>query len=244
MTNDEWHALVSKVTDRMNEAVKHSVTPLSKYDHNIPKFVGTGTFLLKDEKLQIVSAAHVISDCAESFCPFDKDEFLALEEAGVWPDPNVDVGYFPLRDSKSLYGVHALHEGVIGSSQSLLAGEVLYFRGCSGENTMGMPGQLSTLPSGYCVQQKAGTEEDENLQVLWKPKEFRFSEETEEVARNRLKMKNPKGLSGSLLWDTGFVRAGCDHSTWSPSMAKVVGIIVRWDKDVLIAVPLEKTYLA
>jgi hypothetical protein len=38
---------------------------------------------------------------------------------------------------------------------------------------------------------------------------------------------NPKGMSGSLLWDTRFVGSGADCNNWSADMARVCGLI--WD---------------
>lgn len=38
----------------------------------------------------------------------------------------------------------------------------------------------------------------------------------------------PPGLSGSVVWDTGFVRARMGNQAWSPDMARVTGIIWGW----------------
>lgn len=48
----------------------------------------------------------------------------------------------------------------------------------------------------------------------------------------------PGGLSGSLLWKTNRVGAGAG---WSPSDARVVGLVTRWDQDgqVLLATRIE-----
>ena len=38
---------------------------------------------------------------------------------------------------------------------------------------------------------------------------------------------NPKGMSGSLLWDTKFVASGADCNEWSADMSRVCGLL--WD---------------
>lgn len=42
----------------------------------------------------------------------------------------------------------------------------------------------------------------------------------------------PHGLSGSVVWDTGFVRAKMNSQAWTPDMARVTGIIWGWPSTV------------
>jgi hypothetical protein len=50
---------------------------------------------------------------------------------------------------------------------------------------------------------------------------------------------DPRGFSGSLLWDTKFGATNADN--WTPAMSKVCGLIHRWDSDheVLIVTKVE-----
>lgn len=43
-----------------------------------------------------------------------------------------------------------------------------------------------------------------------------------------MRFTNPEGFSGSLVWNTNFVRCLRDNIAWSPEHARVTGIACRW----------------
>ncbi|MBF5037955.1 hypothetical protein INP77_00470 [Methylophilus sp. 13] len=51
----------------------------------------------------------------------------------------------------------------------------------------------------------------------------------------------PNGFSGSIVWDTGFVRCHQEGLEWNPNMAKVTGVVWGWPSShgVIVATKIE-----
>ena len=70
----------------------------------------------------------------------------------------------------------------------------------------------------------------------------RWSNGTSAEARKNMKFSNPRGFSGSLVWNTRFLETGGDLTTWSPSDARVTGLLKRFEEEnlLLLATPIER----
>lgn len=64
---------------------------------------------------------------------------------------------------------------------------------------------------------------------------------TDVIAKEGLPL--PPGLSGSVVWDTGFVRAKMIGQSWTPDIAKVTGVVWGWPSEAGCLVATRAEYL-
>ena len=105
--------------------------------------------------------------------------------------------------------------------------ELFYFFGYSGENS-GDPYDRSQKPHGLGYTTQIGAQADQSsglIELLWPHGLQKRSAGASEEEQEHTKFTDPSGYSGSLVWNTNFVKLRCDLSVWTPSQARVVGVL-------------------
>lgn len=116
----------------------------------------------------------------------------------------------------------------IGRHQIAQQEELLFFRGFAGENAPYAFGVHQAIASGYCSQEKfVETPQDRSIfEMFWEPGEIRFTSDTAEEA---VKAQDAGGFSGSLVWNTKYLKCRNAGREWVPDQAVVTGLLRRWD---------------
>lgn len=231
LTQDEFEEYATAVTDAMTTVINHFVTPLSRSTEDLVHLVGTGTYINVSNMYLIITCGHVLDDRGfnhgfhGSPTIYSAARFARAEEldAGlIYVDPEIWHG--------------ATHDGKMLTTLAFadrfcpMENEIFFLMGFAGENShFGFDNLVSTATC-YSSQLSKNVPLDERYFYLpWKPGSVRITPATTEETARYSKSDDPSGLSGSLVWDTGFVRTFKDDGPWTPDIARVVGIVERWD---------------
>ena len=156
---------------------------------------------------------------------------LAIEIGGI------DDGVFPQ---------NFVNETMIASKDhEIHVGEIMYFYGYSGQNTVFAFDVLESKATGYCLQLNNDMQKDPySAELLFKRCQLQFSNGTQDQAKKEIRYDDPRGLSGSLVWDTQYVSSINRKQNWSPKQSKVIGVLKRFvpDEDILLFTPIEKVH--
>lgn len=223
-----WGEISSVVTDRMKIYTRPFVAILAGGIN-----VGTGSFIER-EQICLLTCEHVARfDPVAYYLDEGGTTSLQPETWCVEPDESKGVALASVSAvewERIATTARPLPMTKIAQSHGPVKDELLFFRGIAGVNVgyIGNFGSDSIL-SGYCSQEKHGTDDKDIFEILWSPKNTTLSQGTSEDVRERVKYDNPAGFSGSLVWNTRFVELGCDFSRWSPDQAVVTGLLRRYD---------------
>lgn len=244
MTADEHNQLSGVIADRMNLYVREFVTPLSEESKTNVRLIGTGSFVKVGAKSSIITCEHVVRDRSLNFKFCDSEDVFGYR--GDWQQhcQPVDVAISEEGLSSCPPTLQCISPNQIADCHTIMHDtELLYFYGFSGENSKLVMETLITYGVGYLTQQNRDMPDNEtDFEILWPSGSEKLSPGTSDEARKLIRFSNPEGFSGSLIWNTRFMETGCNIDTWSPSDARVTGILKRFDQNnsVLIATRIEK----
>jgi hypothetical protein len=112
--------------------------------------------------------------------------------------------------------------------------EFLFFEGFGRENAKFVWETHFTTSLGYSTQLNEDFVSDDRFFYMhWDPARMSVTTRTSSETAKTVKHDDADGYSGSLVWDTGFVRAWQENRNWDPSMATVCGQVVTWDQKEL-----------
>jgi hypothetical protein len=259
MTQAQWVELSFTVRDQMTHRVRPSVTPISRSDDLKRGWAwGTGTYLsLPSGNTVVLTNEHVARQIQTehlSHLPALGGHYELLTEFKVRPAPE-DFAVCSVPADRLGGDRVVLTMDCLDTSFRPEQGELLYWYGVPGTKasrhepvseqntryswfeelqTVGLP-MLSqqvpdwpdTLPEAYVPEYHA---------VVHYPAQAKQTPDGVEVD-----LPNPRGLSGSLLWDTKAVACGRRGEPWEPPKARVCGVIwATWDKpEVVVATKVE-----
>jgi len=243
---EEWNAKCSSVVDQMNRYVRDYVTPLSLEKDDNVRLIGTGSFIKMNTVPSIITCHHVVLEADGNL------DYLMAGNNGIYKycwrwsciaDP-VDVACTKDTLAPLVVEQKTIRPDQIATNHELSQPEeLLYFYGFSGENSNYGFGHLVSNPTGYLTQQsKEAVQGDDTIQLLMPAGEPHWSAETSEEAAKTMRFGDPRGFSGSLVWNTRFLETGARLDSWSPKSARVTGILKRFDERqrLLLATPIEK----
>jgi hypothetical protein len=227
LTKAQWLVLCGRVADMMKVHTRPFVPILAGAE------IGTGTFVDKDGAT-VLTCAHV-ADCKPH--AYYVDDTGSTEICpGAWradPAAAVDAACAPMDASewsKISARARLLSMSRFAKRHSPVPNELLFFRGIAGENAVYVSGLgADVVLTGYCSQEKVHTGDANIFEMLWDPNQITKTTGTAEEVRDRVKHDDPRGFSGSLVWNTRFVERGCDLSHWKPDDAEVSGLLRRYD---------------
>ena len=250
-TEEEWNAAMPGVGKAMTGYLRPYRVAIieNKQDDDGQKYGdgwGSGSFLRLDDRVYILTNQHVACAREEGRVlgyQFDGQEDIrrVVGNHAEFPHP-LDVAVLPV-DMKAWADASNRSKAIdvqqIAFGHDPVPAELLTFTGFAGQHTSFHFDTLFT--EGTCSTAR-------EVQL---PQDARFSSRFHFGIDYRPNLAStvigdkglplPPGLSGSTVWNTGFVAAKMAGVAWTPDMAKVTGIVWGWPSEhaCLIAIRAE-----
>ena len=201
-----------------------------------PRLLGTGTLVLLRNQLSIMTAEHVLDQAnSEPVLAFRGDGLPAVNLTGTYCHcPELDVALIPVTANE--FANHFPEDeqwdapgdprwepvlpAALGASSKCLGDEDLFLQGypgCDSRYTAFGPGLLSGALS-FQTKAKEVEETAINDDLFFA---IHYPAEAHDEKGNASPMPDPRGLSGSLVWNTKRQALGAD---WSETAPEVVGL--------------------
>lgn len=231
-----WENECGQVTDAMSEWVRSTLTPLSSSSQEDGAILrGTGSFIRFDGMMFILTCKHVANQGAEDFGFYGDDDVCKLKDSWIRAPGALDAAIMPVPEGVS--NLHSHKAKWVDFSEFAekfepTQREILFFHGFARENAMFVRSLDYHFMNGlgYSTQQnEAFQREDRFFYLHWNPTKTQSTRGTTEEATKKVKHDSADGYSGSLVWDTGYVRARQEGRDWDPEQARVCGQLVTWD---------------
>lgn len=259
MTREEWEYLCASVNDRMVEQVAKFVTPISMSEEPDSGIAwGSGGYLEANDGTWLLTASHVFTDAPRgallAHLPVPGNSYVAITdppELTKWPVDAVAVRVASIPASSN---IRPVPKTLLAERYSAVDGELLFWVGFPGytlerhdpilparrRSTLfgclripGLP-MLSQALQGDDPQHSQ-FDCDRHIAIHYPSSAKRAPEEAATA------LPNPKGMSGSILWNTRFVETARDGFEWSPACAMVCGVV--WaaldNPEVVLATKIE-----
>ncbi|MCC7436185.1 MAG: hypothetical protein IT363_16030 [Methanoregulaceae archaeon] len=252
-TEEEWNAAVPGVVKDMTAHLRPFRTAIYEHKRDADGAEygngwGSGSYLRLGPRVFILTNQHVAQVSAEGRTlahQFDgQDDIRALVgNHAVIPWP-LDLAVLPV-DMRAWAGTGNM-SNTINIDQIALAHdpaptELLAFTGFAGQN---VSFHFSTLlAQGTCyVAREVELPHDQRFSSR-----FHFGidyrPDLASAAQGGQGLPLPPGLSGSTVWDTGFVAAKMEGVPWTPDRARVTGIVWGWPSSNACLVATRAEYL-
>jgi hypothetical protein len=229
MTKEEWKKICDSVTEEMRCHTRPFVTPLI----NKKNLVGSGNYVLLDNEAHIMTCQHVAVHGSMDYRFHGSDKTFSNHGKWYVVSPPVDFALASLEhdqlDSPDHFAKGVPYERFAQKHELFDCFEIIVFRGYSLENSSSLGGISETNGSAYCSQEKKDTGNTEYFEIFWDPENTQYTDATTCEQKERVKFQNPKGFSGSLVWNTRYREVTSNGRKWTPQDAVVTGIVHRWD---------------
>jgi hypothetical protein len=240
-TKQEWDEICERVKHEMTHHVKHFITPISKVltdsetGEEYGNHLGSGTFIEIENIKYIITNEHVakyINNNPLAYQYWNCDSVLRIKNNfEVLPEP-VDVAVVNIEEKA--WNITS-HESIpipidrFMSKHEPVIGEMLFMIGYSGERSKFLYKTLVNPGTPYLTQEKIFTqdsgENEAHFAIHYEPDEAVSFEDSYQG------LPSPHGFSGSLVWNTRYVEFNQKRIKWSPSNAKVTGLIYKWEQN-------------
>lgn len=248
MTEAEWVEMTGQVADAMKRYTRSLVTPLSTSNGEGVWLVGSGSYVMIGGRRVLLTCEHASRDHPMEYRFFGSDAVFRHPGPFVCERDPVDAAFAPMTDEAWTAVEHqadtVAYERFAPMHHLANPAELLFFRGFAGENARYGFGEHQANASGYCSQATPVNSPDSRiLEIHWEPQKMRFTEDTSDEARLAMKHEDPRGFSGSLVWNTRFVEILDTGRTWSPDCAVVTGLLHRYDPETKTLLALRVEHL-
>lgn len=234
MTPREWTSICDRVTAAMLHFTHPFVTPLGTATASAVRLVGTGSYIGHGNRRLLLTCEHVARQQPMHYRFYGSDKVFEHRAPWCWDPHPIDAAVALISDAAWAATPHSAREiatSVFAQKHSTCdPAELLFFRGYSGENAHYAFGIHQTNGTGYCSQEVANSGDDQIFEIFWRPEKAQFTSSTSEETRSEVKFENPKGFSGSLVWNTRYLERTAAGKQWSPADAVVTGLLRRWDE--------------
>lgn len=263
-SQEEWERVSAKLTVEMKSFVKSFVTPISmSQEHGSGVAWGSGSYMVDGGGLVwLLTADHVYTDVPEGgvlgHLPVDGDDYVRVLVTPLRAPQPVDAAAFLVPQIPNI--PHPNHNRLLpinffDKTFDVVEREVVFWSGFPGyfgdrddlplesRRKVSLFGQLasdskpmlSQLPQDATLVTHKLFNPALHVAIHY-PSEGRSAEDGKITP-----LPLAKGMSGSLLWDTKFVRTTLNNEKWSPEMARVCGIVwgVLEDPKVILVTKIE-----
>lgn len=260
MTSDEWNQCCADVASRMFEHVKQFVTPISaSEEYGFGRAVGSGGYFEGADDTWLLTANHVVEEAAKlgvlAHLPNSGDNYSGINGQWMqakWPVDAATVRVEVISPSSSKKAIPKCR--VSEQYSSAIKSELLFWIGFPGTtanrndpvgpdkvrtswfNQLDTPGLpfLSQAIQDYCLTHGA-FDSNKHIAICYPSSAKRASDQSE------IATPNPKGMSGSILWNTRYVEFMSQGKVWSPDDSTVCGLV--WaalsEPEVILATNIE-----
>jgi hypothetical protein len=238
MTREEWDRISDDVTQAMLEHTRPFTTPLTTETDSTVRLIGSGSYIQHMDKRLLLTCEHVACEHVARQKPVNF-RFFGSENVYKSLDPWImdahpfDAAVQAISDRTWSATVH--RAAVIPGArlairhQTSHQAELLFFRGFAGENACYGFGIHEANATGYCTQEVVDSGDGQFFEMFWEPQQTSFASGISDEARAAMKLDNPGGFSGSLVWNTRFLQVLNAGGSWAPQDAVVTGLLRRWD---------------
>lgn len=235
-----WEQLYNEIFKPLSNLIVKSTTSISKLKNDNAAYAhGTGSYIKYKNDIFLITNQHVVTGGLEhylSHIPGPTDHYMVCKKFCARKYP-YDIALMKLTDYWSKATKIAFDDKFDDKFQPV-ENEFLFWVGYPGTtltrhdpitetsirsvyfdvlNSPAIP-FLTTVNNNF---NSIGVEFDEDHH-------FAINYPENGSIGNKVIMKslpNPRGLSGSLVWDTKFIKTIKDGKEWSPSLSKICGII-------------------
>jgi hypothetical protein len=250
-TEAEWNAAAPKVVAAMTDYLRPYRTAIYDLTQKDGTGWGSGSYLRLLDSVFILTNEHV----ADDMNPKRTGEFLGHQFDGqeairrvvgdrpVYPWP-LDLALLPV--SKNAWEENANKSkatelGQIAVGHDPAPTEILTFTGFAGQNVSFYFDTLFAQGVCYTARQTELPTDDRFSSRFHFGIDYRPAAATAVMGSKELPL--PPGLSGSTVWDTGFVRAKMTGIQWTPEFARVTGVVWGWPEGSRFLVATRAEYV-
>jgi hypothetical protein len=229
---EEWEAALPTLTAEMTTYLKQYRTPLFIDHGDYGEEWGSGAFIELDGRKYILTNEHVARarDSKSLGFRFDEQEDMPrvigdhIEQGPPW-----DLALLPV--SNEVWSAHDHRSALIQEDQIAFAHtsfptEIFAISGFAGERTHFLFGEMQFESTTSLGREVSLTDHEEIDHRFHFGLDYRPDLATPVVGKQGL--PKPPGLSGSTVWNTRFVEAKAHGLEWTPSLAKVAGVVWGW----------------
>ncbi|TIM38173.1 hypothetical protein [Mesorhizobium sp.] len=236
-TDEEWIAGRTQVTRDMTNHLARYRTPVFKDHGDHGEGWGSGSFIEINGSKYILTNEHVAttrhSGARLGFQLADQDKLVLVQGDHVehaWP---LDLALLPVSEAgwTSLkHGSRAIQADQIAAAHTAAPTEIFAFSGFAGKGSFHFDTLLfrATTSVSREVELPADTRWDSRLHFGL---DYRPDLATTVVGNDGL--PNPRGFSGSAVWNTRYVEAKIKGLDWTPDLAQVTGVIWGWPSNMV-----------
>ena len=227
--------LLKESTEAMRNHVRHFVTPLSmdRPMSNKVTLEGTGSYVTIGDGRAALTCEHVAKRGNLNIGFYGSSDVFGYRGQWLINPPPVDLAMAKVTDAvwtKTSHQAAAIPYNRFAQRHAISdRAEMLFLFGFAGENSAYGFQHFDTAGSAYLSQEKAGGGDETYFEMFWQPKDIKYTADTTEEEREKVKHEDARGLSGSLVWNTRYVEATGSGRSWSPADAVVTGMAQRWD---------------
>lgn len=241
---DRWRDVTQEVVRLMAEHASKFITPISKVlSDDYGELLGTGSYVQLRGRPYLLTNEHVAryrDKYALAHLPNPDDFFQRVVRPFQAQGIPVDAAIARIHDEIMGRAIQLpIPSSRFARKHEPVTDELLFMVGYPGKRARfsALAGALATTAVPYLTQQvrQESVTSAEHFRLNYNP------ERAWSVSRRGSFLPEPPGFSGSLVWDTGYVRKrGQD---WSPADATVTGLVFGWPRshqsDSLIATRIE-----
>lgn len=231
-TPEEWNDLFSKVSPAMQAHIERYLTSISHAITNDEgETQGSGSYIEYEGHRFVLTNEHVTREANEKRFTHKfkgpEEIFQLAKPLAAEPDP-VDVAICPVPDASWSHLPHeteAIPLSLFAERHAPIEREMLFLYGFTGERSKFFFNTLNTPGTPLLTQEMIPP-----VQGLH-PNEFAINYNTEKSRTfdgRSGTLPLPPGLSGSLVWNTRLVESVTAGRDWSPELAQVTGMLIRW----------------
>ena len=247
-TEDEWNQSVPQVVADMTDFLRKYRTPVFEDFGDHGAGWGSGSYLELAGRIFILTnehVAHVRHDGRDLAYQFDQQEdILRVVGNHVELPAPFDLALLPVDELKwkdHSNGSSAIQLDQIALAHSPVQTEILTFSGFAGGNAGFHFGTLASMATCYTSREIVLPDDSRFSSRYHFGLDYRPDLATDVIGKEGLPL--PPGLSGSIVWNTGFVAAKMQSVQWTPELARVTGVVWGWPPENACLVATRAEYL-
>jgi hypothetical protein len=233
MTREEWDQVTETVADAMRLHTRPYVTPLSRETDTTVLLEGSGSYIERPNCICLLTCEHVLQRGSVDYRFHGSENVYGYRRKWTAAPHPVDMAIGPLTNSDwhatQHHAAPVPYARFAAKHQLSDPAELLFFRGYAGENAGYGFGVHQANGTGYCSQELKESGNASIFEIFWEPQHTRFTAATDTETRAAIKLDDPQGFSGSLVWNTRYLETKAAGQTWTPECAVVTGQLRRWD---------------
>jgi hypothetical protein len=232
-TEADWKAAMPQVVADMTAYLRQYRTAIYEHVNDYGKGWGSGSYLRLGSRIFILTnehVTHVRSEGRSLAYQFNgqEDIYRIVGNHYEYPAP-LDLALLPVcmdAWSDNSNASKAIEIDQIAIWHNPAPTELLTFSGFSGDNVKFYFNALFAEGTCYTARETELTQDDRFNPRYHFGLDYRPDLASTVIGERGLPL--PPGLSGSTVWNTGFVEARMRDVNWTPELAKVTGVVWGW----------------